>query len=397
MRFMVKSPLVGVILSILLILSLSTFIAAAANNSGGQNVKEEPELPSRIYVVDAEISGESTSVLVIDPSNGEIVKTIETNSSLQIAISPDGSKLYVFSLQWVYGKQPDDENVKEDTLVVYDTNTFEILQKTSIHDRSLPIISTPMLTITPDGKYLFIPKLTKVGVSKHGFGQYKTWFSVLNAYNVEEEITQIEVEKLNPPRYEYPTKDQLIITGDISHILYIDLNTLTIQSQQSVPLETNLPVLQERDNNPFKIVGSALGQNGELINVRRNGLWVKLLDQRVEENLINIGNNRVIANAVTSAPSKDVLFVGVADAENAARGNIQQIHVYRTSDGKLINTIDNLNNPFHIYVSKNEELLFTVNPKEKGIVIYDIRDLRNITILNTIENVGNHPMWLIES
>lgn len=98
---------------------LST-VAARNANAAPKSTSSGDTAPSSglMYVVDSETSGPQGRILVLDPSQGAVKAAISTGMGPDIALSPDGTKLYVSS-----------SGPPAETLSTYDTASLRLISQ----------------------------------------------------------------------------------------------------------------------------------------------------------------------------------------------------------------------------------------------------------------------------
>ena len=102
-----------------------------------------------VYVLDSGGQSDKGQILVVDPGQKQIVRRIATQRSADMALSPDGARLYVAS---------SDDNAGK--LDIYDTNSGKLLRSLDNKDRWLPTSQMYIshMAMSPDGKWLYIFK-----------------------------------------------------------------------------------------------------------------------------------------------------------------------------------------------------------------------------------------------
>jgi DNA-binding beta-propeller fold protein YncE len=130
-------------------------LAGAQNAPTDRNQLEvrswQPTRSGWLYVVDP--TTDASSVFLVDPEHDEIAGIIRTGYSPDIAISPQGDRLYIASDTEKCGQS------NCDLLAVVDTRSGRILSTAPIRDRVhyklFPGPSTMM--VSPDGKAVYLP------------------------------------------------------------------------------------------------------------------------------------------------------------------------------------------------------------------------------------------------
>ncbi|MCA1576336.1 MAG: hypothetical protein LC794_03100 [Acidobacteria bacterium] len=121
---------------------LAVFCTADRVSAGAQS--------GLVYVLDSGgANGKGGQILLVDPQQKQIVRTIATERHPDMALSPDGSRLYVASAADAAGK-----------LDIYDASSGKLLRTIDNKDRWTPTTPTYIshLVMSPDGKWLYVFK-----------------------------------------------------------------------------------------------------------------------------------------------------------------------------------------------------------------------------------------------
>jgi hypothetical protein len=136
-------------------LSLLLIILAAIPNSHAQEKQAAPgDASGKLYVLDAGNSRKKPQVLVVDPSNGKVIRTYRAGYQPDMTLSPDGKLLYISSSF---------ENAAsglENFLDIYDTASGALLNHISNPEalqHKIPVYGTSMV-MSPSGKRIYIEK-----------------------------------------------------------------------------------------------------------------------------------------------------------------------------------------------------------------------------------------------
>lgn len=119
-----------------------------------------------LYVLDTNDLREAASVLLVDPATGVVKGRIPTGYAPDMALSPDGTRLYVASQR------------QGGRLDVIDTATGAVLRTVEIPDRQiyalLPVWSR--MAISPDGRWLYVNQMRFVapGADEYSVATFDT-------------------------------------------------------------------------------------------------------------------------------------------------------------------------------------------------------------------------------
>jgi len=106
-----------------------------------------------IYVLDSNRMNMESQVLLLDPSDGRIVRTFRAGYNPDMALSPDGKRLYISSSR----QRP---MRLHGSLEVIDTATSAVLQTADNPDRLQPTVweYQSHMALSPDGRWLYMLK-----------------------------------------------------------------------------------------------------------------------------------------------------------------------------------------------------------------------------------------------
>lgn len=106
-----------------------------------------------LYVVDSKRNASESAVLVLDPDKGRVVASFSGGYQPDIAVSPDGSRLYL--------SYSDKENPTEGKLQVIDTSTGAVVKELPNKNRWLTGVYSyaPNMVLSPDGAWLYLFKM----------------------------------------------------------------------------------------------------------------------------------------------------------------------------------------------------------------------------------------------
>ena len=111
--------------------------------------------PGWLYVVDTRHGDDQSRVLLIDPSDGKVMRTYEAGMYPDIALAPDGRRIYVSSSRANANTQ-----LLEGFLEVYDTASGALVSRVANPDTmqaTMPVYPTRM-AFAPSGKYIYMLK-----------------------------------------------------------------------------------------------------------------------------------------------------------------------------------------------------------------------------------------------
>jgi hypothetical protein len=147
---------------------LSAKVPSATGSSASSKQGEKPQ-SGWLYILDSNNFERESQVSLLDPEQGHIVKTFKAGYAPDMALSPDGRRLYITST-----KNSPGGDKQQGVLEVIDTTSEAILQTVKDPDRW---ISTspwypPFMALSPDGRWLYILKA-------HGYFSYVATFDTV--------------------------------------------------------------------------------------------------------------------------------------------------------------------------------------------------------------------------
>lgn len=121
-----------------------------------------------LYVLDTQKLGPTSSILLVDPAQGTVIRTITAGTSPDMTMAPDGSALYVTSQYWVAG------NV-DNRLEIYDSSGNRVASMTNPDavNATMPAYPTRM-AMAPSGKWIYMLKGRWLGYGEFYLSAFNT-------------------------------------------------------------------------------------------------------------------------------------------------------------------------------------------------------------------------------
>lgn len=130
-------------------------IDSASSRKGPIRSRGQAEQPQSgwLYVLDSNDMKPESQILLVDPEQGRVVRTFKAAKAPDMALSPDGTRLYIASTK--YGP---DGGGRKDLLEVIDTASGTVLQTVDSPDRWISTVRVypSQMAISPDGHWLYI-------------------------------------------------------------------------------------------------------------------------------------------------------------------------------------------------------------------------------------------------
>ena len=333
--------------------------------------------PGWLYIVDTNNMGDQSQILLLDPQAGVVRGSLRTGHAPEIALSPDGTRLYVVASQ-------DGPSL----LSIIDTATGQVLNTTEIQYRESYIGEStwPGLAISPDGHWLYINQLH---ILAPGQDEYSVIVFDTRTGNILPEHIQIPgcpLANLVPEEQGGHVLAFCRATNDVRSLTFTVSNTTRQQSPAvTYPLS---PVFGS-------LVGAQLLSNGEVMVVDSNAqiaLSQSRLDQlRIATTLKLSDNQQILPSAVTMSPDGDRLYLGIRSTSDP-NGQAHQIMVIDSTSWKAVQTLE-LDHPFtHLATSHSGSEVYATDP-DGGLLM--IVDTTNGKEANAISGVGIYPTSMV--
>jgi len=315
-----------------------------AATSGGATLPAKPS--ETVYLVkwldpfNPEVGGR---IQVVDPNTGGILKTIDTGSVPDIAISPDGQRLYLAAIEYESGGKA----VWNDYLTAFDMKTWKTLWRTEIESppdtngRATTRGSGPSaLTPSPDGSRLFIKK--QAG--------WDSWFTVTDTATgkVLAESSRLSSCVGADPKFSPDGNWLYLPCLGINEIRFMNANTLQVEATLTIPGAPfaegpGVPPYTPIDGVPGLMADSALSPDGRWMYVITDEPRLALvnIEQRNIERWIELGGQGYpTVGYGTSALSADGnrLFIGVRTKGKDSR--VDEIRIFDTQSWKPIGRLN---------------------------------------------------------
>lgn len=325
----------------------------------------------RLYVADTHDSTHG-SIEVYDPSTGRRLKTLPTNYSPEIAVSPNGKLLFVIE---------SDVQASRTThhLLVYNTGNFKLLKSIPLSHRSLYNVrpSSAELVVSEDGRYVYLLRTETLGNDKANYS--------VAVYDVEKGEFLPEEVKL---------PEGVLVFGKLHGRadLFAAVQGREVEGLAwGDPAKNNMTARLHTFEHPvrrgheFTMSAVAVDPNGMLLyEVTRNGL---LRIAEVSKDAIGPETKLDIPNG-SAVPIQHLfvtasnLILGVSSKEGAARGQAESIYVFDRSSLKRIFSFKLSPPSEQIEISPDGSKLYAASLADGSIATYDIKGGKSVARIN---------------
>lgn len=368
----------------------------------GGKIAAQAGPPSLLYVMDTGTGWfDHSQILQFDPAQGKTLKTFSTGQDPDMALSPDGTRLYATTYT------PSDTAAHENHLSVYDTVSGKLLERISNPDamqHTMPAYNTA-LAVSTSGRWLYIAKfhynpdksyywyLTAFDTSDNHFLPVQVKFPCLQTTMVpmaedlrvvlvcanSPDVFDINLSNSTAPMKRVPVR-QTIVTGPVSGESS-DMAAALVPPQPKEswgavflhPGDNNLVLASDSHGSIFSfdhIVGTSTkvghqpllktgGISRGLVSQNENAVYFQIKSSQRSDHALSYSNQIIAADPTTFA----------------VKG------VLKTSQ------------PFFtMALSKDGHTIFTVDPDTGTIGVVDASTLIQV---NTITAAGKRPIYVI--
>lgn len=333
--------------------------AAVPANMSGQWVKPQA---GWLYVLDTNDLREKAQIFLIDPTSGAIRGRIPTGYAPDMALSPDGARLYVASTY-----------PGRSTLEVIDTTNGTVLYTAEIPYREiyalLPVWSR--MAISPDGRWLYVNQLQIVAPGRGPAG---------DEYSVA--IFDTQSHRFLP----IPTK----ILGCPSALLVpaVQQGLVTVFCGEASDVRTLLAERGDPARGSFTVTRVATpAGSGEVAGAVQSGKTRSIYQVMVGGQVVTIDGStgyvvrtvelalpsglQVVKGSVALSPDGNRLYAGLRSSSSSRKLQAQQLLVVDTTTWKTLH-IASLSQPFSgVAVSADGSRIYTLNPDGGSVLELD--------------------------
>jgi DNA-binding beta-propeller fold protein YncE len=136
------------------VLSFITILIIISAAQAQENGISSGSQPGKLYVLDAGNNHKKPKVVVVDQANGKVTRTYQAGDQPDMALSPDGTRLFV---AYFFENA---EGTRESVLDIYDTASGTLIDRVNNPEalqRKIPVYQSSMV-MSPSGKQIYIEK-----------------------------------------------------------------------------------------------------------------------------------------------------------------------------------------------------------------------------------------------
>ena len=353
-----------------------------------------------VYVLDSGGRTGKSQILLVDPQQKRIVRSIAAESNPDMALSPDGTRLYVASTVENSGQ-----------LDIYDTGSGKLIRTVPNKDRWIPTshLYISHMVMAPDGKWLYVFKydistdlyyIATFDTAREAFlPEVADLRECLNAIMLpSSEAKQLAVmcTSSDDLRFVDIREDG---KGRISR-LPLRLRGRTTRSGLPIGLSNIVPMQQG-----YKVVagdGSFFEVNGEAKRINRLGV----VDSKVRKISFSespsvtadsddwMGGKWIPIQYGALAARSGKVYLGISLLSDIRRASwaFSTVGVFDTETLNRLSVIETTRRLFSIGVNQAGDKLYGVDPYTKTLVVFDTSSGKEI---GAVEGMGESPMMVI--
>jgi YVTN family beta-propeller protein len=334
--------------------------------------------PGWLYVLDPNGLDLESQILLVDPRAGKVMGVLRTGNDPAMALSPDGTQLYVAS-----------RRDGSDSLSIVDTATGQVIRKTVISDRwgdtVLPI--SPTMTVSADGSHLYVHTLRSDATGNEA-EEVVTLDTASGGRGQSMPLSGCHYGLLLPA----PAGEPRALCQE-TH----DIRSIGQASASAAP--GALPVITDdrRDahGNPLHLgawVAAAIGPDGTPYSVTANGrLSVVASGGHAASRTVDLGipkDRSVLPGLPVVSPDGSTIFIPLQTLANRSQHRGDEVLVVDTTQLKTLRTIQ-LSRPFwSLAMSLDGKQLYAIQPETRSLTVVETSTGRESAV---VTGVGASP------
>jgi len=366
-----------------------------------------------LYVVDSKRNAAESAVLVVDPEKGRVAASLSAGFQPDIAVSPDGSRLYL--------SYSEKENPSEGKLQVIDTSTGTVLKELPNKNRGQRTHYTypPNLALSRDGAWLYLFKMVErmEGATYH----LEVFDTRLNVFLPDQKDFPDCLSAIMVPSME---ADGVFVvcsgTRDV-HFVSVDRQSKTLRSSSNIidvgnTLHEGSGRIIPHHEEAHYVGTGFLNPGGKTFTViTTDGLFLKgdaisgrtidhgTLDRATHSASIEAGpaistgwmDDRWVRYQVpVLSPDGKRIYIGLGTAKLLQHGSqlLDKIVVLDASDLDRINNLNPHRTFWSLVISSKGNRLYVVDSDHATISLLDVDNGRE---LGTVSGVGTTPVYAV--
>jgi DNA-binding beta-propeller fold protein YncE len=366
-----------------------------------------------LYVVDSKRNAPESAVLVVDPEKGRIVASLSGGYQPNIAVSPDGLRLYV--------SYSEKENTREGILAVIDTSTGAVLKELPNQNRWLTTHYdyVPNMVLSRDGAWLYLFKMLE---NRDGPTNYVEIFDTQrnaflpNKVDVPECISATMIPSVR-------REGVYVICGDTRDVRFVSVDrgsktghaTSVITDVSSAFPEEASTIASGHRETHHVATGFVNSDGGTFTVITTDGLFLRAdaASGRVSDHgslgrtthgasvesrpAVSAGwfDDRWVRNqAPVLSPDGKRLYLGLGTKKRLYHGSqlLERIVVLDTATMELMQNLDPNRTFWSFAISGNENRLYVVDSEHAVIGVLDVNSGRELGI---VSGVGTTPVYAV--
>jgi DNA-binding beta-propeller fold protein YncE len=332
-----------------------------------------------LYVLDPAGGGTTTRVLVVDLASRMVIRTLEAGYNPQLAVSPDGRRLYIADTRT-------DGRTASDRLRAVDTATWATVAEVAAPQRLLYIVwGMPAMAVSPDGARLY--------VQKYSFGPSRPveyWVDVFDT-----RTNAFLRERVDLPGCGYGVL--LPAAGPLATFCY-ESNDLRLVDPATAALPGQAAPAGTRRVALTGPVAGAVAAAGHVYAVTVTG-QVHVVDaaRGVLRQTVGLGAGSegiwvVPHGKVAVSPDGAHLYVGVGTPDERSQGMASEIRDIDTRTWQQVGVLRPTARVYSFHVGQDGRHLFTASPWHESVAILDLTSGQEI---GSLAGLGGTPTWAV--